>query len=53
MLRSIACIWVSPFDVFFSHFIPAVATNWQNSVLVVNVEFDVGVVAFSVPRVFA
>jgi len=42
---------ISPFNVFLSHFVPAVATNWQNFVFVVDVDFNVGVVAFSVPRI--
>lgn len=51
MLRSIACILVSPFNVFFGYFAPAVAADWQYSIFVLDVDFDVGAAAFAVPRV--
>lgn len=46
------CIF-SPFDVFVCDFAPAVAADGQDFVSVVDVDFDVGVVAFSVPGVLA
>ncbi len=41
----------SPFYVLVRYFTPASATDWQHSVLVVNVDFDVAVGAFAVPRI--
>jgi len=44
---------LSPFNVFFCYFTPAVAADRQNLVFVLNVDFDVGVAALSIPRVLA
>jgi hypothetical protein len=43
----------SPFYFFVGDLAPAAAADRQCLVLVVNVEFDVAVSAFAVPRVFA
>jgi len=43
----------SPFYVFVSDLAPATAADGQGFVLIVNVEFNIAVVAFSVPRISA
>jgi len=41
----------SPFYVLVCDFAPTSATDWQHPVLVVDVDFDVAIGAFAVPRI--
>jgi len=41
----------SPFNIFFRDLVPTVAADWYDLVLIVDVDFDVGVVAPAVPRI--
>jgi len=51
--KSIVCISISPFNVFFSYLSPAVAADGYHLVLVLDVHFNVRVVAFAIPRILA
>jgi len=50
MFKSILHMF-SPFYVLVRDFSPATTTEWQNLVLVVDVDFDVAVGASAVPRI--
>jgi len=44
---------LSPLNVFFSYFAPTVAANGQYYIFILNVDFDVAVVAFAIPWILA
>jgi len=43
----------SPLNVLFRDLVPAMAADWQDLVLVVDVDLDFGIVALAVPRISA